>query len=437
MRDFESYYAAGAAWNAHKDAYSTQIWDFERTVPGVRASRAEILPFVGPPWTLPFWGLLGRLRVEMAQLVWGLALAAALLWFALQMSRVLGAWSLRGFVAVVCVLAGFGPLTSDLALGQAALLSFAGCVIAGAAWRTSRPAFWGAALASIQPNLAIALIATFRRRRTIVGIIAAAIALVTLAVVARVPGVVTYVELLRAHGATERFALIQMTPAAVFYGLGVAPAIAGLIGAGGSVAAITAIAITLCRKNFKPLWALGATFALLPFALPFFHEHDFVILLLPILLCLRFARGHAQIAAATGTILVSVDWLGLAQRPDGVLQTTLLSATVACGVILLGRLPASAALATASILLLIPIAGAAAAAHAAPVWPDAMRGTPLLLGDVSAIWHDELQRAGLFAVQPLWAGLRALTLLGSGLLAWCCYETAAIRSATENSAPRI
>ena len=47
-RDFEAYYAAGAAWNAGGDAWSRAIWSAERGIAGVDASRDEMLPYVGP-----------------------------------------------------------------------------------------------------------------------------------------------------------------------------------------------------------------------------------------------------------------------------------------------------------------------------------------------------------------------------------------------------
>ncbi|HEY8310638.1 MAG TPA: hypothetical protein VIG47_08780, partial [Gemmatimonadaceae bacterium] len=67
----------------------------------------------------------------------------------------------------------------------------------------------------------------------------------------------------------------------------------------------------------------------------------------------------------------------------------------------------------------------------APIWPDAMHGTPQLSGPVASVWHDELQRTGQFAVQPVWAGLRLLTLLGCALIARAAYLIALSRTQFE------
>ncbi len=55
LRDFEAYWAAGSAWNAHGDPYGRAIWTAERAVAGVDARHDEVLPFVGPPATLLAW----------------------------------------------------------------------------------------------------------------------------------------------------------------------------------------------------------------------------------------------------------------------------------------------------------------------------------------------------------------------------------------------
>src|SRR5438270_8372127 len=77
MRDFESYYAAGQTWSAHADPYSTSIWTFEKTIPGVQSARGELLPFVGPPAFLPFWAFFSLLPYSIAVLLWGTLLVAA------------------------------------------------------------------------------------------------------------------------------------------------------------------------------------------------------------------------------------------------------------------------------------------------------------------------------------------------------------------------
>ena len=76
-RDFEAYYAAGATWNAGGDPWSRDIWQTERTIPGVDATRDELLPFAGPAASLPLWSVLARLPFDAARVVWLILLAPA------------------------------------------------------------------------------------------------------------------------------------------------------------------------------------------------------------------------------------------------------------------------------------------------------------------------------------------------------------------------
>ncbi len=78
-RDFTAYYAAGAVWNAGGDPWSRDVWRIERTIPGVDASRDEVLPFVGPAASLPLWSLFARLPFDVARIIWMAVLALALL----------------------------------------------------------------------------------------------------------------------------------------------------------------------------------------------------------------------------------------------------------------------------------------------------------------------------------------------------------------------
>ena len=158
-RDFEAYYAAGATWNAGGDPWSRDVWRVERTIPGVDATRDELLPFVGPAASLPLWSLLARLPFGVARerLDWacscsrsGAALAAAMLALAVCRSR-----RDRGRR---CFRAVSGPVIERIALGQAALSRRP-----RSRWRWSRsnaarPGRLPAAFAAgIQPNLALPL----------------------------------------------------------------------------------------------------------------------------------------------------------------------------------------------------------------------------------------------------------------------------------------
>jgi hypothetical protein len=130
LRDFESYYAAGSTWRYHGDPYSRQVWRTERTIPGVVAAREELLPFVGPPFALPLWDALARLPWQTATALWGSVMALGLAAVALGSLRLAGGRiDALDSVAVLVLAAGFGPLTSGVALGQAAIVSCAAIVL--------------------------------------------------------------------------------------------------------------------------------------------------------------------------------------------------------------------------------------------------------------------------------------------------------------------
>jgi len=54
-----------------------------------------------------------------------------------------------------------------------------------------------------------------------------------------------------------------------------------------------------------------------PFAAPFFHEHDLVVVFVPAIVLVLRASPAALPIAMTGALFAATDWLGLAQRPDG------------------------------------------------------------------------------------------------------------------------
>src|SRR5262249_20399332 len=125
-RDFEAYYAAGATWNRGGDPWSRDVWAIEQTIPGVDASRDELLPFAGPAASLPLWSLLARLPFDAARIVWELLLLAALVALAIVVTALAHAQLTlnRAFYALVGA-ALCGPAISAVALGQVALVSAA------------------------------------------------------------------------------------------------------------------------------------------------------------------------------------------------------------------------------------------------------------------------------------------------------------------------
>ncbi|MBV9148613.1 MAG: DUF2029 domain-containing protein [Candidatus Eremiobacteraeota bacterium] len=427
MRDFESYYAAGRAWTAHDNPYSTELWRHERTIPGVRGDRWEALPFLGFPAFLPLWALLAAAPFNVAAVLWGIVMIVLLLFAVWVMLEQVHGRDVGSFLSVAAMCIAFAPLTSALALGQAALPSWSLIVIATALF-VSAPGVAGIAtfFAALQPNLAIALLSQIRYRNVLFAIAIAMFALIALAlIVVGFHGFASYLGELFAHGAAERHALIQFTPSAIGYGLGLPIVVANGLGVTtGIAAAIIWIAIMLNRRLTR-CWRLAITCALLPFAAPFFHEHDFVIELVPMLMCLCIAPRRIWPIAAAATVLVAVDWLGLAQRPNAILQSALLVLALLCAIFALSDQPLRLhRFALLAALLLIP---AALLAHRfpAPIWPDALPAhVTWIRATLPDAWHAQLQAAHELSPQPLWAALRLLTLFGSGLLAWCSIATA-------------
>lgn len=427
LRDFEAYWSAGSAWNAGADPYTASIWQAERTVPGVDARRDELLPFINPPASLLAWSVFARLPYRTAAALWVVVLVAALLWLigaALRGSGAPGSAFL--FFAALALAIAFGPITSDLALGQLALPAFLGAtLLAVTADRSVPMAATAATLALAAPNVALGLASQLDRKRAAFALaIAVALTYLLGAAAAGWRWPVAYACAAAAHGAAERFAAIQLTPAAIAYGFGAAPPNAQLVAAlAGVLAAAAALALAWrVRERFARFagWS-----ALVPFTGVFFHEHDLLIAYPAALWCALRSRAKARTLALAGTLLVATDWLGLAQRPTGVVQSALLAAAALAAFVALGdasearnawraALPIAALFAASALL---------AANHPAPVWPDSLRDFHANSNvTIAEVWLAEQRTGGLLAVAPAWAFLRALPLLGCALLAYAIYR---------------
>jgi hypothetical protein len=415
MRDFEAYYAAGQTWNGGGDPYSLAIWRSERTLQGVDAKTYAPLPFISPPALLPLWSAVSRLPFDRANALWRAAIVASALALAVVLIRVLLLpWPAILPVAIAGL--GFGPLTSAVALGQIALPA---CAFAALAllWKPAGVFAW------VQPNLALATISQCGRRSGAAIFAAGAAAFAAACVaVAGVSGILHYAALLHEHGSAERFSAIQLTPASVAYGFGAQEASAIAIGVAVALAA-AAIWLVAVRRIADDVARFCATCALLPLAMPFFHEHDLAIVFLPaVYFTLRCSRALWPLASA-GALFCATDWLGLAQRPDGTLQTLLLVGAAGCALAALrSDLDARMLLAPLAVLLAIGCAAAFAHAAPAPVWPDAMHPVALHGGNIAPVWHAEQVATGLFARNPVWAALRVLSLLGCALLTYCGFR---------------
>jgi len=406
------------------------VWRTERLIDGVVATRDELLPFVGPPPLLSFFGALAHLSQPLAERVWGGFLAAAL------GGLVLASFALaRAPRDPVVLIAAFalatlcGPGLSDLALGQIALVSVAGIALALVALdrRATIPAAAALLLGAVQPNLVLALVARVRTRRDLGIAVGAGIAFVAIGVACLGPDAWTdYLSRLARHGAAEALILIQHTPAAIAYGFGAAPAAARAIGLGvAALAALAAIA-AIVRGRLGPLDAALVALAALPLAVPFFHEHDFLVLIVPAIVLAVRARGTLLALAACATVLGLVDWLGFAQRPLQAPQNALLALAIALAFVIIAGMRRAAFAGPLALLVLLAIFVPLARAHPAPTWPDTLSRTfhvaPEL--DASDAWGAEQRAAGLERRDPVWAALRALPLAGSALFAYVAFATA-------------
>jgi hypothetical protein len=432
LRDFEAYWSAGSTWNVRADPYSKAIWEAERTVPGVDAHRNELLPFINPPPALLLWSAFARLPYRAAAGLWLTLLAGALFALIVVVLRASGAGiNALLFCAALALAMAFGPITSDLALGQLALPAFLGATLLVVLADRSVPmAATAAILALAAPNVTLGLASQFDRKRAILSIAVAAAVTYALGVAAagwRWP--VTYAASAAAHAAAERFVTIQLTPAAIAYGFGATPSTAQPIGAATAVVAVAA-ALLLAVRVREAFPRFAAWSALVPFAGVFLHEHDLLIGYPAALWCALRTRATTRSVALGGALLVSIDWLGLAQRPTGIAQSALLAIAAFAAFIALGdrfetrrawraALPVAALFASAALL---------AASHPAPVWPDslpAFHANPN--ATIAQVWLAEQRAGGLLGVAPVWAFLRALPLLGCALLAYAIYRHSAYR----------
>jgi Glycosyltransferase family 87 len=402
-----------------------------------------MLPYVGPAVALPLFGALARLPEPVAVRVWCGLLAAAL--GALVVASLLLARTRRPIALVAAMLFGIAsaPATSALALGQLALLSAAG--IAGALFayerRTRAVAVPATLIAGLQPNLALALIAPMRDRFALLCAAAAALAFaaLTLATGGGMRGFALYLQHLSLHAGAERFVTIQYTPAALAWSLGAAEPVASAIGAACGLAAVAATVVVTVRARLDARDGTFLALAALPLAIPFFHEHDFVVELIPLLVLATAAQGSARAWAGVAAALICVDWFGLAQRPPAAGQIIALGCAVACAFVVLGRgaratcADAGALVATLALgCLALPLARA----YPAPVWPDALPAAyrAPASADAAAWWADEQHAAGLDARRPVWGLLRALPLTGCVVLGVAIVAAARRRRAGQQAA---
>ena len=431
-RDFEAYWSAGATFDKHADPYTVSIWNDERTVPGVDARSEGPLPFVGPPATLFWWGLEARVRYAAAAPWWLLLLCCALgglLLVSLRGAR--ASVNAGNGLAAVALAISFNPITSDLALGQFAIVAAFGAGLLVVAKRTL-PATIGSVLAFAQPNVLPALLSQLSRKRSIIAMaIAVALTYLLGAMVAGWNWIGTYATLLAAHGDAERYSAIQMTPAAIAFGFGAPPRIALLIAILVAAAAVVCAIAIAKRTTAFPRFAAFA--ALAPFVSGFWHEHDLVMAFPAVIWCALRPAPRLRAIALLGTLLVAINWLGLAQHPGGIVQSALLAVAAWCAFNALCGHAFNRAIgyATAAGVAFFAVAALLAIAHPAPVWPVAMHAIALPPNaSIAQLWAAQQEATGLNRPVATWALLRALPLTGCALLAYAiCSRSAYYRTA--------
>jgi hypothetical protein len=438
LRDFESYYAAGSVRHGGGDPYGREIWRAERAIPGVVTTREELLPFVGPGFGLPLWAALAHLPYERAAAVWCGILVVCVPVLALGSLRLArGAPDALDALALLLFAAVFGPITSGVGLGQVAIFSCAAivaCVFALEA-HSRMTGFAGgiaaAVAAALQPNLGLVLAARLRERRSWIVLTAAAgiVLAGSCATLGGPDGLLRYFDLLREHGSAERFIAIQTTVAGVAHAFGASANASLALAALVAVIAFGVTAAFFRTHDFDAPAKVAIACALAPLVLPFSHEHDFTIAFLPAVLVLRRASGAQQTLAGIGFMLLAVDWLGLAQRPESLALATLLTLGAGLALIALTQhqpAPAGGQPLVVGPFAFIPLAfaplvyvvGRLAALRPLPTWPDALGPVfaPAAALSATQVWQLEQLQSGIGVQDPSWAALRTLSLLGAAIV---------------------
>ncbi len=227
LRDFNAFYCAGRAIDAHADPYlaeplgacerAAKGFDLQHGMPGLA------MPAPLPPYALAIFALLARLSYPAAALLWTLLLAGAVVLTVLAMRRVTG----LPWAALVASLL-LTDFYASACLGQIAPFALAG--IAGAAALVEAGqgelAGFAAAVAMLEPHLGIApCLGLFLRSATArIPLLAAGLGLAALSFATG--GVARSLEYLRrvvpAHAASEVVNEKQFSLTHLLYRLGMA-----------------------------------------------------------------------------------------------------------------------------------------------------------------------------------------------------------------------
>jgi hypothetical protein len=329
-----------------------------------------------------------------------------------------------------------GPLVTGASVGQAALPAVAavGVAILCAARRRWFPMILATILAGLlKPNDALALAATAREVAALGALTLSAIvsAIANVPLAHGVHGIIAYLNVLLGQGESERVYAYQFSLTAIAFGFGMSLPAAQTLGTVVSIVAIGAIvvAVRVTRAGI----AEGALIACaaLPFILPFEHEPDMVIALLPALVLAFRATGWAWVVGAAGTVLLCIDPFALTQGWPGLLFAVAMAAIASLQLAAFAP-PAFARLRfiPLGVVPLILAIGLFAPSQHLPLWPATLpdHGAPAAGASASSVWHDELASMGLEDRNPWVSVLRLLTLCGCG-----CIGVAMVRTAIGSS----
>jgi len=437
ISDFSAYWSAGQVWSHGGDPYGVGIWNVEQTLPGFDASRPQLLPFVGPPLSLPLWGEFGKLPYVVAALTWGVVLLGCIAALIVLPARLAERRIRRSDVAPLLFLAvSSGPLITGVSSGQAALPAVAAVVVA--VFFASRRRWIPMAIATIvagllKPNDALVLVATLREAMAFFAVASSAIVsgLANLAITHGIHGLIAYFQVVINQDAAERTFAFQFAPAAIAYGFGMSREAAGELGTGLAALAIAAIVAAIRSSRAGLVDGVALACALFPFVPPYEHEPDTVLALLPALLVVFRARGRTWALGATGMVLLFMNPFALTQGWPGTIFAAAMAAIAALQLATLAP-PACAPVrfVPLAVVPLVLFLGLLAPPSPLPIWPPALPARAVVMAGASpsAIWNAELTALQLDTQRPWVSLLRLLTLSGCACIGIAMLRTAAIGS---------
>jgi hypothetical protein len=273
--------------------------------------------------SLLLWAAFDAIPYAGAAAVWGVVvLASAALLMIIPARLAKRRIGRADAVSLLLLALSSGPLVTGISVGQAALPAVAavGVAVLCAARRRWLPMALATIVAGVlKPNDALVIAATVRELPALFVVAGSAIVsvLANASVAHGIRGIIAYLHVILNQGASERVYAYQFTPTSIAYGFGMARQAAETRGTVLSVAAIGTIVATirLTRANLVDGAAIAC--AAFPFVLPFEHEPDMVIALLPALLVVFRARGRTWALGAAGTVLLCTNPFALTQGWPG------------------------------------------------------------------------------------------------------------------------